>query len=117
MYSKLNKMEVMQEEYIKFQLEKIHKKWFTFQSVSGTTDLQPPILFDISLREWLDDVLQLLNKEHTQSGDIFGKEYITSVTAKVLEECFRPILPSFQSRLINLYSLNEQTCNQGAETL
>lgn len=120
MYSQLNKMEVMQEEYVKFRPEKIHKRWFAFQSVSsvgGTTDLQPPVPFDVWLREWLDDVLHLLSEEHTRSGNVFGKEYITSVTAKVLEECFRPILPSFQSRLTNLYSLKEQNYHQGAASL
>lgn len=38
---------------------------------------------------------------------MFGKNFVTEITTKVLAECFRPILPSFESRLTQLYPIKE----------
>lgn len=52
MYGQLNKMDTMQEEYVKFRPEKLHKRWFSFQSTGAS---EAPIQFDMWLRDWLSD--------------------------------------------------------------
>ena len=57
--------------------------------------------------EWLPtfyhSVLELLAEERRQSRLVFGAELSPSIVARVLMECFRPIVSSFEKRLGNLY--------------
>eukprot|EP00540_Astrosyne_radiata_P011706 CAMPEP_0116867404 /NCGR_PEP_ID=MMETSP0418-20121206/26602_1 /TAXON_ID=1158023 /ORGANISM="Astrosyne radiata, Strain 13vi08-1A" /LENGTH=215 /DNA_ID=CAMNT_0004503219 /DNA_START=168 /DNA_END=812 /DNA_ORIENTATION=- len=51
------------------------------------------------LPTWYDAVLSLLTEERRQSLAVFGPELAPEMMSKVLSECFRPILGSFQTRL------------------
>lgn len=53
------------------------------------------------LPTFYDAVLELLSKERTQSKLVFGPELAPSIVARVLIECFKPIVASFERRLGN----------------
>lgn len=54
------------------------------------------------LPTFFDSVLELLAKERTQARSVFGPELSSSVVARVLLECFRPLVASFGKRLGSL---------------
>jgi len=54
------------------------------------------------LPSFYEAVLELLSKERTQSKLVFGPDLAPSITARVLMECFSPIVDSFGKRLGNL---------------
>mmetsp|Transcript_8349 Transcript_8349/g.14605 ORF Transcript_8349/g.14605 Transcript_8349/m.14605 type:complete len:1073 (-) Transcript_8349:25-3243(-) len=57
------------------------------------------------LPTFYDAVLELLSKERTQSKLVFGPALSPSIVARVLMECFKPIVDSFEKRLGNLCPL------------
>jgi len=54
------------------------------------------------LPTFFDAVLELLAKERAQARSVFGADLSSSVVARVLLECFRPIVASFGKRLGSL---------------
>lgn len=54
------------------------------------------------LPSFYEAVLELLSKERTQSKIVFGPDMTPAVVVRVLIECFRPIIDSFEKRLENL---------------
>ena len=54
------------------------------------------------LPTFYDAVLELLAREKTQSRTVFGSDLSSSIVLRVLIECFRPILASFEKRLGSL---------------
>jgi len=56
------------------------------------------------LPSWYDTVLNLLTEERRQASTVFGPAEAPEIVVKVLREAFRPILPSFQSRLERVFS-------------
>ena len=67
-----------------------------------TTDVPTSKQFIEFLPTFYDAVLELLAKERTQSRTVFGSDVSASVMARVLTECFRPIVASFGKRLNSL---------------
>jgi len=57
------------------------------------------------LPSFYEAVLELLSKERMQSKQVFGAELAPGIVARVLNECFRPIVDSFARRLNNLCPL------------
>jgi len=55
------------------------------------------------LPTWYEAVLLLLSEERRKALVVFGGELAPEIIAKVLNECFRPIMPSFRTRLTAIY--------------
>ncbi|KAL3808011.1 hypothetical protein ACHAXA_002436 [Cyclostephanos tholiformis] len=51
------------------------------------------------LPKFFEATLELLTKERTQSRTVFGPDLAPSIVVRVLIECFRPIVTSFERRL------------------
>ncbi|KAL9189790.1 hypothetical protein ACHAXT_009465 [Thalassiosira profunda] len=54
------------------------------------------------LPAFYEAALELLAKERTQARQVFGPELAPSIAARVLIECFRPLVSSFARRLAHL---------------
>eukprot|EP00980_Cylindrotheca_fusiformis_P028626 scaffold22620_cov131-Cylindrotheca_fusiformis.AAC.21 len=116
LYAKLGKMDSLQEEYVKNRPGEVHKAWFSFApSVDSKTDnVTNPSEFSTWLPSWYDTILSLLAEERRQSSTVFGAELAPEVLVMVLRECFRPILPSFQSRLESIFPSNASLSTKGS---
>lgn len=134
LYSKLDKMDSLQEEYVKNRPGEVHKAWFSFSpsidGASGKSDKSADTSdFSTWLPSWYETILSLLAEERRQSSTVFGSDvapeilvmvralsvllssqnYLSNFYSKqlqVLRECFRPIISSFQSRLESVFSSN-----------
>ena len=132
LYRKLEKMDALKEEYIKNRPMAVHKAWFAYTPAyetnkggdgvdsGGADDVggdnsRGKETFLTWLPGWYEMVLTLITEERRQSLAVFGSELVPEIVIKVLKECFRPILPSFRSRLESLYSSNPTgPSNQGS---
>jgi hypothetical protein len=63
--------------------------------------------FEIWLPKWYEAVLNLLTEERRRAAIVFGSELGPEIIIKILDECFRPILSSFKSRLENICSVSD----------
>ena len=72
---------------------------------SAASTVLPKQQFTDFLPDFYEAVLELLAKERNQARLVFGAELAPSVVAKVLMECFKPIVSSFRTRLENLCPL------------
>jgi len=54
------------------------------------------------LPKWYGSVLALLAEETRRAAAVFGPRLAPGIVVRVLRECFRPILPSFRTRLASL---------------
>jgi len=113
-------VEKLVQEYVKIRPAQIHKMWFDFSpklpsmdddgaggdDETGGDDNRSTSPFLEWLPSWFDAVLSLIGEERRQSQSIFGAAMVPEITAKVLSECFRPILPSFKTRLETICSSN-----------
>jgi len=126
LYSKLDKMDSLREDYVKQRPGVVHKAWFSYappkSSYSNTatsdetsTNAFPSLdqaakaqvagdAFLAWLPTWYETVLNLLTEERRQASTVFGPAEAPEIVVKVLREAFRPILPSFQSRLEMVFS-------------
>lgn len=130
LYSKLDKMDSLREDYVKQRPGAVHKAWFSYappknaySNNSGNNDLtgesstneisssdQVAVAqltgeaFLAWLPSWYETVLNLLTEERRQASTIFGPAEAPEIVVNVLREAFRPILPSFQSRLEMVFS-------------
>lgn len=105
LYSKLNKMDALKEEYIRNRPSGLHKSWFDYKMAYDEQDSGKAASdFLAWLPVWYDTVLSLITEERRQSTTIFGAQMVPGIVVKVLWECFRPLLSSFQSRLENIHS-------------
>jgi len=122
LYRKLGNMEALQQEYIKNRPMAVHKAWFAYTpsyettttSSDSNTNTNTNETFVSWLPEWYETVLNLLTEERRQALAVFGQELVSDMVVKVMAECFRPILPSFRSRLESLYSSNPTTSGSGS---
>ncbi len=64
-----------------------------------TDDTDPGKAFGDWLPTWYEAVLLLLSEERRRAHAVFGADLAPEIIVKVLNECFRPILSSFQARL------------------
>jgi len=109
---KLGKVDALKNEYVKIRPAALHKAWFSYTPSfdAATTDPNESehraqgSEFLTWLPSWYDAVLSLITEERRQSSAVFGHELVPEIVVKVLRECFRPILPSFRSRLESLFS-------------
>jgi len=124
LYAKLGTMDSLQEDYIKQRPGAVHKAWFsyappknTFGATGGERDASDESstgrvsdgnLAGEALMAWLptwyETVLNLLTEERRQASTVFGPIEAPEIMVRVLREAFRPILPSFQSRLEMVFS-------------
>lgn len=112
LYTQLDQMETLIRDYVKHRPAAVHKLWFEYTppvpSQSGTVEVvsgsAAPSDFVSWLPGWFDAVLQLVSEERRQSTTLFGTSLVPEITIQVFRECFRPILPSFTSRLDTMYS-------------
>jgi len=64
----------------------------------------PGKAFGIWLPTWYEAVLVLLSEERRRALAVFGADLAPEIIVKVLNECFRPILSSFKTRLVAICS-------------
>lgn len=122
LYTQLDQMETLIQDYVKHRPATVHKQWFEYtppvpgqgnnnsalnnssESSASATTTTSTADFASWLPGWFDAVLQLVSEERRQSTAIFGAALVPEITIQVFRECFRPILPSFTSRLNSIYS-------------
>jgi hypothetical protein len=99
LYTKLNKMDALKEEYVKMRPAAIHKLWFDYRpgydsntNNSGNEglsrspserDMVAGEAFRAWLPQWFDAVLSLLAEERRQSMQVFGPELVNEIILKV----------------------------------
>lgn len=121
LYSKLDKMDSLRDDYVKQRPGAVHKAWFSYSPPKKTYNnvnnnelgsssdqaeatQQAGEAFMAWLPSWYETVLNLLSEERRQASTVFGQIEAPEIVVKVLREAFRPILPSFQSRLEIVFS-------------
>ncbi|KAG7353576.1 golgi complex component 7 COG7 [Nitzschia inconspicua] len=117
LYTKLGKMDSLQDEYVKQRPGALHKAWFSYAPKTFTSGGEGMASaeevaaaqragesFSTWLPSWYEQVLNLLTEERRQASTVFGPAEAPDIVVKVLREAFRPILPSFQSRLETVFS-------------
>ena len=108
LYSQLNMLETLIQQYVANRPKPLHKAWFDHQPptaavaaahTAASSDGATP-LFAEWLPTWFESVLQLLQEERRQASAVFGgPQVVPTILVLVLQEAFRPILSSFTSRL------------------
>jgi hypothetical protein len=100
LYTKLDKMDSLREEYVKNRPGSAHKAWFAYSpsyasssiaqegagegSDSGNgSDSRTSESFDVWLPTWYDTVLSLLTEERRQASSVFGPEAAPEIIVKV----------------------------------
>jgi len=58
------------------------------------------------LPTWYESVLLLLSEEQRRALVVFGPQLAPEIMAKILNECFRPIISSFKARLVAIFPPN-----------
>ena len=76
-------------------------------SKHSTNNIDSAKEFEIWLPKWYEAVLILLTEERRRASIVFGSELGPEIIIKILDECFRPILSSFKSRLENICSVSD----------
>ena len=85
LYTALDKMQVLQEEYVTNRPSHIHKLWFAYSPqnlMQASTESDTPS-FAKWLPNWYDSILKLLTEERRQSIAIFGPDLAPAMMAKV----------------------------------
>jgi hypothetical protein len=95
-YKLLGNTQTLEEEYVRARPATIHKLWFSF---SPST----PVDFATWLPGWYSNILSFLSDERRRCTTIFGHDVAPVITAKLVAECFRPLLTSFQARLVSIF--------------
>lgn len=92
LYSKLDKMDSLQEEYVKNRPGELHKAWFGFTSTIDTASIEASNGNDSGfiawLPSWYEKVLSLLTEERRQSSTVFGAAMAPEVLALVRDCCY-----------------------------
>jgi len=89
---------------------KTQKKNMESSSNTNTTRA----LFGEWLPTWYDAVLLLLSEEQRRALTVFGPELAPEIMARILNECFRPIISFFKARLVAIYPTSGK---EGSSTL
>lgn len=104
LYTQLDKMDALKEEYVKIRPAAIHKAWFDYRpSYSSESDDSQAESFIAWLPGWFEAVLSLLAEERRQSMQVFGPELVTEITLKVCAGIWLR-LDSYCLRIRGLYS-------------
>jgi hypothetical protein len=91
LYTKLDKMDSLREEYVKNRPGSAHKAWFAYSpsytssnTVEGSDEGGGTSKsFDMWLPTWYDTVLSLLTEERRQASSVFGPEAAPEIIVKV----------------------------------
>jgi len=83
LYSKLNKMDSLKQEYVKNRPAAIHKAWFDYNPSYGEEEREQAFLN--WLPGWFDSVLSLITEERRQAMMVFGPELVPEIIIKVSE--------------------------------
>ena len=87
LYSKLDKMDSLREEYVKNRPGEIHKAWFAFAPAVDTAAIESSSAVDSGFTTWLpswyEKVLSLLTEERRQSSTVFGAEMAPEILVLV----------------------------------
>jgi hypothetical protein len=87
LYTKLNKMDALKDEYVKNRPWAIHKAWFdytpSYSKESADIAQEKADSFLAWLPGWFDAVLSLLTEERRQSMAVFGAKLVPEITIKV----------------------------------
>jgi len=86
LYTKLDKMDALKEEYVKIRPAAMHKAWFDYRPSYSQEPVQEDS-FAVWLPGWFDAVLSLLTEERRQSMQVFGPELVTEIILKVSVVC------------------------------
>ena len=119
LYAQLHLLDTLVQQYVASRPKAVHKAWFDY-TAPPTNDHDnnnnvalPPHqapheehaagrVFTEWLPTWFESVLQLLQEERRQATAVFGTSHahvVPTVLALVLQETFRPLVPSWTSRL------------------
>ena len=87
LYSKLDKMDSLREEYVKNRPGEIHKAWFAFAPTVDTAAIETSNAVNSGFTSWLpswyEKVLSLLTEERRQSSTVFGAEMAPEILVLV----------------------------------
>jgi hypothetical protein len=87
LYSKLDNMDSLQEEYVKNRPKEVHKAWFAFSpsidATSTTDNVTNASDFSTWLPSWYETILSLLTEERRQSSTVFGPEVAPEISVMV----------------------------------
>jgi hypothetical protein len=87
LYSKLDKMDALQEEYVKNRPGEVHKAWFAFSPSIDATSTADNVTnasdFSTWLPSWYETILSLLTEERRQSSTVFGAEVAPEILVMV----------------------------------
>jgi hypothetical protein len=86
LYSKLDKMDLLREEYVKNRPGEIHKAWFNFVpsvNIDNADVTKKNDEFATWLPSWYDAILSLLAEERRQSSSVFGPESAPEILVMV----------------------------------
>uniref|UniRef100_A0A6U3QI04 Conserved oligomeric Golgi complex subunit 7 n=1 Tax=Ditylum brightwellii TaxID=49249 RepID=A0A6U3QI04_9STRA len=79
--------------------------------------VDPAAAFVGWLPTWYENVLNLLTEERRRGRSVFGDAIAPEIVAGVLEECFRPLLGSFQSRLSSICPSSPPSSSEGSNNV
>ncbi|KAL7578598.1 hypothetical protein ACA910_009749 [Epithemia clementina (nom. ined.)] len=134
LYSQLNMLDTLVQHYVTSRPKALHKAWFDHYQPPAAppnpssnnnasndeyndTSHDATPLFVEWLPTWFESVLQLLQEERRQASSVFGAaspHVVPTILALVLQETFRPLLPSFASRLSTVASSSTSTSSNVA---
>lgn len=110
LYSALDKIDILQQEYVTNRPQLIHKQWFQYTPTSGDT-------LELWLPNWYEHVLNLVSEERRQSLAIFGPDLAPEMIAKVNElmeslgcQFLRPLCCADTSLLRSLENVFAPSC-------
>ena len=82
LYTQLDKVETLQQEYTKMRPTALHKAWFDFKPSINTNE-DPGEALLAWLPSWFEKVLTFLTEERKQSAQVFGPEAVPDVVMNV----------------------------------
>jgi hypothetical protein len=105
LYSKLGKMDALQEEYVKQRPGAVHKAWFSYSPASkrttptGTAEDMTSVDKAVAVQQagdafvswlpnWYETILNLLAEERRQAATVFGAAEAPEIVVKVRTGCF-----------------------------
>jgi hypothetical protein len=84
LYSKLDKIDALKEDYVKTRPTSLHKSWFDYSPSYGDDVAdQNATAFLAWLPTWFDAVLTLIGEERRQALTVFGPESVSEIVMKV----------------------------------
>jgi hypothetical protein len=109
LYSQLDLLPQLEQEYVQHRPAALHKLWFDYQSpamtlgstTGSTVDTASSNRPDLAdwLPTWFQAVLQVLQEERRQAATVFGPAAVPRLQLAILQQSLKPLLGSLSSRL------------------